>query len=78
MKTVTQDIPDKYAMERGGWETDTAMKYVCQNTFSEERKEADKKTAHILRTLLNDPSRVHFMCNAIYGHDKNKNECANV
>jgi integrase len=36
-------IPDKYAQERGGWRTDTVMKAVYQNTFSEERKEADKK-----------------------------------
>lgn len=36
-------IPDKYAMERGGWKTDTVMKAVYQNTFSEERKAADIK-----------------------------------
>jgi integrase len=34
-------IPDKYAMERGGWKTDATMKAVYQNVFSEERKKAD-------------------------------------
>ena len=36
-------VPDKYAMERGGWKTDVVMKSVYQNTFSDERKEVDKK-----------------------------------
>lgn len=37
------NIPDKYAMERGGWKTDTVMKSVYQNTFSKEREEADRR-----------------------------------
>lgn len=37
------NIPDKYAMERGGWKTDTIMKNVYQNTFSSERQEVDRK-----------------------------------
>ncbi len=36
-------IPDKYAMERGGWKTDATMKAVYQNVFTEERLEVDKK-----------------------------------
>ncbi|HWS31010.1 MAG TPA: integrase [Clostridia bacterium] len=36
-------VPDKYAMERGGWRTDTIMKSAYQNTFSPERKEVDKR-----------------------------------
>lgn len=35
------NIPDKYAMERGGWKTDTTMKRVYQETFSRERKNVD-------------------------------------
>ena len=35
-------IPDKYAMERGGWKTDKVMKKVYTHTFSEPRKEADQ------------------------------------
>lgn len=37
------NIPDKYAMERGGWETDAVYKNVYQQTFSRERQEVDKK-----------------------------------
>ncbi|MGI5848821.1 MAG: site-specific integrase [Christensenellales bacterium] len=37
------DIPDKYAMERGGWKTDKTMKAVYQNVFSDERINVDKK-----------------------------------
>ena len=35
-------IPDKYAMERGGWSTDSVLKSVYQQTFSTERKKIDK------------------------------------
>ena len=36
-------IPDKYAMERGGWKTDATMKAVYQNVFTDERLDVDKK-----------------------------------
>lgn len=36
-------IPDKYAMERGGWSTNSTLKNVYQHTFSAERKAADQK-----------------------------------
>ena len=32
------NIPDKYAMERGGWSTDNILKSVYQSTFSDERQ----------------------------------------
>lgn len=34
-------VPDKYAMERGGWSTDNILKSVYQATFSEERMRYD-------------------------------------
>ena len=34
-------IPDKYAMERGGWATDNILKSVYQQTFSAERIKVD-------------------------------------
>lgn len=34
-------VPEKYAMERGGWSTPHTMKTVYQHTFSEERKKVD-------------------------------------
>lgn len=35
-------IPDKYAMERGGWSSPNIMKSVYQHTFSSERDNVDK------------------------------------
>ena len=35
-------IPDKYAMERGGWSSPNIMKSVYQHTFSKEREKADE------------------------------------
>ncbi len=34
-------VPDKYAMERGGWSTPNTMKRVYQHTFSTERQRVD-------------------------------------
>lgn len=35
------NVPEKYAMERGGWKTPHTMKKVYQHTFSDERKKVD-------------------------------------
>lgn len=35
-------VPDKYAMERGGWSTDHILKSVYQQTFTEERRRVDE------------------------------------
>jgi integrase len=45
-------IPDKYAMERGGWSTNSTLKSVYQHTFSSERKAADKKINDYFISLL--------------------------
>lgn len=34
-------VPDKYAMERGGWKTDSTMKGTYTHTFSKARKDVD-------------------------------------
>ena len=36
-------VPDKYAMERGGWSTTSTLKQVYQETFASERMAIDKK-----------------------------------
>ena len=36
-------VPDKYAMERGGWSTPHIMKSVYQHTFTAERQEVDRR-----------------------------------
>jgi integrase len=35
------NVPEKYAMERGGWSTPHTMKAVYQHTFSQERQRVD-------------------------------------
>ena len=37
------NVPDKYAMERGGWSTTQTMKTVYQHTVTAERKKVDQK-----------------------------------
>lgn len=37
------NIPEKYAMERGGWATGRIYKNTYGHTFSDERKKADRK-----------------------------------
>lgn len=46
-------IPDKYAMERGGWSTNSTLKSVYQHTFSAERKAVDRKINDYFNGLLN-------------------------
>ncbi len=36
-------VPDKYAMERGGWSTTSTLKSVYQETFSDERRAIDDR-----------------------------------
>lgn len=45
-------IPEKYAMERGGWSTPTVLQSVYQHTFSEERKVVDDKIDDYFNTII--------------------------
>ena len=45
------NIPEKYAMERGGWKTPNVMKSVYQHTFSSERVEVDDKMDRYFETM---------------------------
>lgn len=45
-------IPDKYAMERGGWKTDAVMKSVYQHTFSDYRESVDNQIDTFFETLM--------------------------
>ncbi len=47
-------IPDKYAMERGGWATNTTLKSVYQHTFDEERRKVDEKIDGFFNELLDE------------------------
>lgn len=47
-------IPDKYAMERGGWSSTNVIKSVYQHTFSDVRKETDKKIDDYFENLISE------------------------
>lgn len=56
-------VPDKYAMERGGWSTPHVMKSVYQHTLSAERQHVDRAVNTYFETLL---------CNTNMQHDSTK------
>ena len=45
-------VPNKYARERGGWETDYIMENIYQHTFSDERKAVDNLVDNYFLGLL--------------------------
>lgn len=45
-------IPEKYAMERGGWTTNSTLQNVYQHTFSSEREAVDEKIDRYFERLL--------------------------
>lgn len=45
-------IPEKYAMERGGWTTNSTLQNVYQHTFSKERALVDEKVDKYFNKLL--------------------------
>lgn len=45
-------IPQKYAMERGGWSTAQTMETIYQHTFAEEKEIVDKKIDDFFTRLL--------------------------
>lgn len=47
------NIPEKYAMERGGWKTPNVMKSVYQHTFTEARIEVDNQVDSYFESLQN-------------------------
>ena len=51
---VALGIPDKYAMERGGWSSPHIMKSVYQHTFSAEREAVDDKIDAYFNTIISE------------------------
>lgn len=45
-------IPEKYAMERGGWSTPSTLQNVYQHTFSKQRKLVDDKVDRYFEEFL--------------------------
>ena len=60
------NIPDKYAMERGGWSTNSTLKSVYQHTFSEERKQVDKKIDDYFNKLIEGSDMDYKFMNGYY------------
>ena len=48
-------VPDKYAMERGGWSTNNTMKNIYQHTFEKEREAVDNIVNDYFEKLLKKP-----------------------
>lgn len=44
-------VPDKYAMERGGWASNNVLKSVYQHTFSDERQHIDNRIDDYFRKI---------------------------
>lgn len=51
-------VPDKYAMERGGWSTPHTMKAVYQHTFSRERQRVDSAVDAYFEGLLSKNANI--------------------
>ncbi|MBR1528658.1 MAG: site-specific integrase [Oscillospiraceae bacterium] len=45
-------VPEKYAMERGGWSSAHTLQTVYQHTFSEKRKSVDKQIDDYFNALI--------------------------
>ena len=50
-------VPDKYAMERGGWKTTYVMKTVYQHTLTDERKKVDREINQYFENLIAEIER---------------------
>lgn len=48
---VALGVPDKYAMERGGWSSNGTLQNVYQHTFSEERENVDDRIDNFFRKI---------------------------
>ena len=51
---VSLGVPDKYAMERGGWSSPYILQQVYQHTFSEHRKEIDTQIDDFFMQQIRD------------------------
>lgn len=47
-------VPDQYAMERGGWKTDSTMKKVYTHTFSDQREAVDNAIDKFFESKIKD------------------------
>lgn len=57
------NVPEKYAMERGGWKTPNVMKNVYQHTFSAQRVQIDNQIDEYFNTLIEGKKDENMTCN---------------
>lgn len=50
-------VPDKYAIERGGWSTEYVLKNVYQQTFSSERQRIDNLIDDYFSSIVDEKSK---------------------
>ncbi len=48
------NIPERYAMERGGWKRPDTLRKVYQHTFSKERVQVDNSVDEFMNGLFDD------------------------
>lgn len=53
---VKLHVPDKYAMERGGWSTSSTLRNVYQHTFSDEREAVNAKIDDYFENIIDEIS----------------------
>ena len=46
------DIPQKYAMERGGWSSAQTIEKIHQHTFADEKNAVDEKINSFFEVLI--------------------------
>ena len=46
------DIPEKEALERGGWKTDAVYKQIYTHTFTHQRQESDRKLDEFFNEII--------------------------
>jgi len=54
------NVPEKYAMERGGWSTPDVMRNVYQHTFSGKRRAVDDLVDGFFTSILYEQKKVPF------------------
>lgn len=50
-------MPDKYAMERGGWSNEKTLKQIYQHTFDSEKAAADEAVNNYFENLIDAPKK---------------------
>lgn len=61
-------MPDKYAMERGGWSNEKTLKQIYQHTFDSEKEAADQAVNSYFENLIDTPKKKQRKYKLARGH----------